>query len=99
MLCTHANQQVVKLFDLHCSTVHELDKRRLQDLLWQLPTPDPRHLVMVEFAFYKGHRYASVILDANSRRVLFITKDRSRKAIQPYFEAPGSQGCASTSKR
>lgn len=49
---------------------------------------------MDAFALHKGHRYASVILDADTRRVLYITKERSRQAMRPFFEALGSQGCA-----
>lgn len=87
-------QHVAELFGLHWSTVRELDKRRLQGLLCQLPPPDPKRLVMDEFALHKGHRYASVILDADTRRVLYIAKDRSRQAIRPFFHALGDQGCA-----
>lgn len=85
---------VAELFGLHWSTVRELDKRRLQGLLRQLPAPEPTRLVMDEFALHKGHRYASVILDADTRRVLYIAKDRSRQAIRPFFQALGDQGCA-----
>ena len=48
---------------------------------------------MDEFAMFKGHRYASVILDADTRRVLYIAPGRSRKSLRPFFEALGNQGC------
>ena len=44
-------------------------------------------------ACFKGHRYASVILDADTRRVLYIAPGRSRKSLRPFFEALGKQGC------
>ena len=49
---------------------------------------------MDEFALYKGHRYASVVLDADTRRVLWIGEGRSRAAVRPFFESLGRQGCA-----
>ena len=49
---------------------------------------------MDEFALYKGHRYASVVLDADTRRVLWIGEGRSRAAIRPFFESLGREGCA-----
>ena len=49
---------------------------------------------MDEFALFKGHRYASVVLDADTRRVLWIGEGRSRAAVRPFFEELGPEGCA-----
>lgn len=85
---------VAELFGLHWSTVRTLDRRRLQTAVAALPPPQPRRLVMDEFALYKGHRYASVVLDADTRRVLWIGLGRSRAAVRPFFQALGPEGCA-----
>src|SRR5690606_37728518 len=65
-----------------------------QARLEALPPARPRRLVLDEFALHKGHRYATVVLDADTRRVLWIGEGRSRKAIRPFFEALGQDGCA-----
>jgi len=85
---------VARMFELHWTTVREIDRRRLQALVQALAEPAPRRLVMDEFALYKGHRYASVVLDADTRRVLWISQGRSRAAVRPFFESLGRQGCA-----
>ena len=85
---------VAELFGLHWSTVRTLDRRRLQSAVAALPPARPTRLVMDEFALYKGHRYASVVLDADTRRVLWIGLGRSRAAVRPFFEALGVEGCA-----
>lgn len=87
-------KHVAAMFDLHWSTVREIDRRRLQALVQALPEPQPRRLVMDEFALYKGHRYASVVLDADTRQVLWIGQGRSRAAVRPFFESLGPLGCA-----
>ena len=85
---------VAEMFGLHWSTVRRLDHQRLQALVASLPAAQPRRLIMDEFALFKGHRYASVILDADTRRVLYVARDRTRRAIRPFFEQLGPQGCA-----
>lgn len=85
---------VAEMFALHWSTVRRLDKSRLQAIVEGLPQAQPRRLIMDEFALFKGHRYASVILDADTRRVLYVAEGRTRAAVRPFFEALGPQGCA-----
>lgn len=71
-----------------------LERRALQAALEKLPKSQPRRLMMDEFALFKGYRYASVVLDADTRRVLWIGEGRSRAAIRPFFEALEPEGCA-----
>lgn len=95
MMCARLpTAHVAELFGLHWSTVRTVDRRRLETAVAALPPPQPRRLVMDEFALYKGHRYASVVLDADTRRVLWIGQGRSRAAVRPFFEALGADGCA-----
>lgn len=63
---------VAELFGLHWDSVRLLERRALQAALEKLPKAHPRRFVMDEFALFKGHRYASVVLDADTRRVLWI---------------------------
>ena len=85
---------VAELFGLHWSTVRELDRRRMQELEAGLPPPSPTRLVMDEFALFKGHRYASVILDADTRRVLWVAEGRTRLSVGGFFQSLGPAGCA-----
>lgn len=79
-------KQTAGLTGLHWHTLKTLDKARLAR---DLPEPDlsrVRYLVMDEFALFKGHRYASVVIDAETRQVLWVGEGRSREAIRPCFE-------------
>lgn len=85
---------VCKLAGLHWETVRRIDRERLEAQLAALPEARPRRLVMDEFALFKGHRYATVVLDADTRRVLWVGEGRSREALRPFFEWLGPARCA-----
>lgn len=85
---------VCQLAGLHWETVRKIERARLERELAALPTAQPTRLVMDEFALFKGHRYATVVLDAATRRVLWVGEGRSREAIRPFFEWLGREGCA-----
>jgi transposase len=85
---------VAKLTGLHWHTIKAIDLRRLQQLHSEFAAPDVRRLVMDEFALHKGHRYATVVLDAERMRVLWVGEGNSRAAIRPFFDALGAQGCS-----
>lgn len=85
---------VCKLAGLHWETVRRIDRERLEEQLAALPEARPRRLVMDEFALFKGHRYATVVLDADTRRVLWVGEGRSREALRPFFEWLGPARCA-----
>jgi len=70
-------------------TVKRIDKDRLQREMPGVDYSSLRHLVLDEFALHKGHRYASVIADADTRQVLWIGEGRTRESIRPFFESLG----------
>lgn len=85
---------VAQLTGLHWHTVKEIDRRRLRQLHGDFDAGQARRLVMDEFALHKGHRYASVVMDAERMRVLWVGEGNSRAAVRPFFEALGKEGCA-----
>ena len=87
-------KHVSQLTGLHWHTIKAIDLQRLAHLHGQFAAGDVRRLVMDEFALHKGHRYATVVLDAQRMRVLWVSEGNSRAAIRPFFEALGAEGCA-----
>ena len=81
--------QVSRLTGLHWHTLKTLDKRRLDAEVGAFEPGGVRRLVMDEFALHKGHRYATVIMDAERTRVLWVGHGNSREAIRPFFERLG----------
>ena len=78
-------RHVAQLTGLHWHTLKAIDKARLSR---ETPIPDlsrVRYLLMDEFALHKGHRYATVVMDAERRAVLWIGEGRSRESVRPFF--------------
>jgi transposase len=45
--------------------------------------------MMDEFALHRGHRYATVVADAQTRQVLWVGVGRSRVSVRPFFRLLG----------
>ena len=84
---------VAKLTGLNWHTIKDIDHRRLERLHGEFVANDVRRLVMDEFALHKGHRYATVVMDADRMRVLWVGEGNSREAIRPFFELLGPERC------
>jgi len=84
---------VAQLTGLHWHTIKEIDRLRLQSLHGRFEGCGVRRLVVDEFALHKRHRYATVVMDAQTMRVLWVGEGNSREAIRPFFELLGAEGC------
>lgn len=82
---------VSRLTGLHWHTLKTIDKRRLSADVGAFDPGQVRRLVMDEFALHKGHRYATVIMDAERTRVLWVGHGNSREAIRPFFKLLGER--------
>ena len=82
-------KHIAQLVGLNWHTIKAIDKQRLKR---EAPEPDwskVKRLVMDEFALFKGHRYATVIADADTHQVLWIGEGRTRESIRPFFKQLG----------
>jgi len=84
---------VAKLLGLHWHTVRSIDYQRLRDEHQEPDRSRIRRLAMDEFALFKGHRYATVVIDADTQQVLWLGEGRSREAIRPFFAWLGPEAC------
>lgn len=51
-------------------------------------------LAMDELAIRKRRRYATVVIEPQRKRVLWVGRGRSRADVRSFFELLGPQGCA-----
>lgn len=79
-------------FNLSWDTVKRIDCKRLER---ELNPPDfsgLRHLAVDEFAIRKGHEYATVFLDFERNKVLWICKTRRQEAVEEVFTKVFGEG-------
>ena len=84
---------VARLTGVHWHTIKAIDYRRLKREQIEPDRSALRHLIMDEFALFKGHRYATVVINARNQQVLWVGEGRSREAIRPFFEWLGPEAC------
>ena len=86
--------QVARWFGLDWKTVKAIDFRHLERTLGPIDLAEVTVIAMDEFAIQKGHRYATVVVDPERKRVLWVGRGRSRADVRPFFELLGPDGCA-----
>lgn len=86
-------KQAAAYYDVSWHTAKRIHKHHLKETLG---APDLSNVTVIgldEFAIEKGHRYATVIVEPQTRRVLWVGRGRKREDIRPFFELLGKDGC------
>ena len=85
-------KEVAEYFGLSWDTVKATDKAYLRENLGPVDLSEVEQIAMDEFAIQKGHRYATVIVEPSTKRVLWVGRGRKREEIRPFFEQLGAEG-------
>jgi transposase len=86
-------KHVAQWYRLNWHTVKAIDKAYLRRTLGPADLSDLEQIAMDEFAIQRGHRYATVVIEPNQRRVLWVGRGRKREDVRPFFELLGEEGC------
>lgn len=87
-------KHVADHYGLGWDQVKAIDKACLKRTLGPADLEGVEQLAMDEFAIQKGHRYATVVIEAPTRRVLWVGRGRRREDVRPFFELLGEAGRA-----
>lgn len=88
---------VAARYHVSWDTVKQIDKRALAARLGPLEQSDfssVRRIAVDEFAIHKGHCYATIVIDADTKRVLWLHRGRDADALGRFFAVLGPDGCA-----
>lgn len=86
-----------RLLHVGWDTVKLAHARALAAALGPMATADfsrVRCLAIDEFAIHKGQTYATLVVDAETKRVLWVARGRDASALTGFFAALGPAGCA-----
>jgi transposase len=86
-------KHVAAYFALSWDTVKAIDKAYLTRTLGPVDLTGVEVIGMDEFAIQRGHRYATLVVEIKSKRVLWIGRGRSREEVRPFFALLGPEGC------
>ena len=87
-------KHVATWFGVGWETVKQIDKRSLVARLGPVDLSNVRIIAVDEFAIQRGHRYATVVVDPMTKRVLWVGRGRGREDLRAFFTLLGPEGCA-----
>ena len=86
------NKSTSKLLGLSASSVYRIDRERLSEMFekYKNNIPLATRLCVDETAYRKGHKYATIISNYDSGKVLWVEKDRNKKSLIKGYKAISS---------
>ncbi|MFN2603454.1 MAG: ISL3 family transposase [Gemmatimonadaceae bacterium] len=87
-------KQVAHLYRIGWDTVKQIDHRSLSQEMGPVDLHDIRIIALDEFALHRGQRYATVVADPFTKRVLWVGRGRGSEDVRSFFELLGAEGCS-----
>lgn len=86
------NESTAKLLGISKSTVYRIDTEVLSNafLKYQKSIPSAEHLCVDETSYQRGHKYATIISDHKTGKVLWVEKDRKESSLSHCYQAINS---------
>lgn len=86
-------KDVARMFKLDYDLVYRIDFKVLEERLKSLPKPNPQHVAVDEKSFQKGHSYVTIVTDADTHDVIFVTEGRTQESLNRFFKWIGRRRC------
>ena len=86
--------QVSRLLGIAWQTVGSIVERVVADRLDSDRLGGLRRIGVDEFSYRKRHRYLTLVVDHDRRRVVWAAEGRSAETLKKFFDLLGPEGCA-----
>ena len=89
--CGAGISETARTLSVHPNIIREIDKANLKAMLDGREPPICEYIGIDEFKLHKGHRYATVVTDLKSGRVLFLEAGKSKEQAYHFFSRMGDK--------
>ncbi len=79
-------KKIDQILGVEADIVRDIDKARLKLLFNGIPLENVKYIAIDEISVRKHHDYITVIIDAQTRRLLFAAHGRKKDDLKPFFE-------------
>lgn len=86
-------KDAARMFHLHWDTVFKIDLHMLLERYRNAPIPSPRNISVDEKSFKRGHKYLTLIIDVDLKKVIYVSIGRSKKSLDEFFQFIGKERC------
>ena len=85
---------ISKLTGLSYPTIKKINKMQLEYCYGNISFQDVKHIAIDEFSVFKNRKFATVVIDNDTCKVLWVGLGKSQAAVQPFFDLLKEQGLA-----
>ncbi len=95
LLCGHmfTVMDVAKMLGLGYELVYKIDHDVLRRLLQNMEIPDPVNISVDEKSFKKKHSYVTVVTDADTSNVIWVSTGNRKESLDEFFKILGPDRC------
>ena len=83
---------IAKDTGVYWNAVKDIEKSSLEKKFEYINTQGVQFIAMDEISVGKHHQYATLIIDAKTKRLLYACEGRTKEAIQPFFDLLKKRG-------
>lgn len=87
-------KEISRLTGLSYPTIKKINKMQLEYCYGNISFQGVKHIAIDEFSVFKNRRFATVVIDNDTCKVLWVGLGKSQAAVQPFFDLLKEQGVA-----
>jgi transposase len=84
-------KDAAQLSKLDWKTVKNIDKKHLQQLVVPLSEYTPERIGVDEISYEKGHKYLTVVMDLDLKKVIWVGRGRKKETLDSFFSELGEE--------
>jgi len=79
-------KDVAELLGVSWGTIRDVEKDHLSRRYAKPPLKDVKHIAIDEIAVKKGHKYMTIVLDLDTKQVIFVGDGRGGDSLKPFWK-------------